>query len=572
MRRRSGITCSWNCSVAVGWARCSGPTTTLTDRVVALKVLPPSVVDDPVFKERFRREAHAAAGLSDPHVVPIHGYGEIDDQLYLDMRLIDGEDLGTVLTEADGPFAPERAVKVVEQVAAALDAAHAVGLVHRDVKPSNIFLADRDFVYLIDFGIARTTSQTGLTSVGSTLGTMAYMAPERFKSGLSDPRSDIYALTCVLYQCLTGHLPYTGDTLEQQLAGHLVTPTTQAVRSESFGAKGFRRRHRQGDGQGCRPALPVRAVNSPRPRRPSCATRPPVRSNGGLPTDVPRSPPNKRRRALVLAGAALALVLVVGLVAWQCAIRLVRPVIRPPLRRRRRRRVRHVEPSATDSLIPPRSRPPCPRRSGRRASWWSAPTRPTRHRSSEMTRETSGFDVDLMNAVARTLDLGSSTGRPPSRASFPRSRARCSTSGMSSFTDTKEREQVVDFVTYFQAGTQWAQRPGHAGQPEQRVRSEGRRASRSHPGRRRTSDEEQGLRGDGGAPISKIDYISQDDVTNALIDGEVDAMSADSPVTGYAVNRSAGALGDDGRRSSTRRPTDGRWRRARRWPSRCDRR
>src|SRR4051812_21176796 len=91
---------------------------TATDRVVALKVLPPAVVDDPVFKERFRREAHAAAGLSDPHVVPIHGYGEIDGRLYLDMRLIDGEDLATVLAEAERPLTPERAVKVVEQVAA----------------------------------------------------------------------------------------------------------------------------------------------------------------------------------------------------------------------------------------------------------------------------------------------------------------------------------------------------------------------------------------------------------------------------------------------------------------------
>src|SRR4051794_12692849 len=197
---------------------------TLTDRIVALKVLPAHVAGDPVFQERFRREAHAAAGLSDPHVVPIHGYGEIDGQLYLDMRLIGGEGLGSVLTLAEGPFTPERAVRIVEQVASALESAHSVGLVHRDVKPSNIFLAARDFVYLIDFGIARTTSQTGLTSAGSTLGTMAYMAPERFKTGKSDPRSDIYALTCVLHECLTGRRPYQGESLEQQLAGHLMTP------------------------------------------------------------------------------------------------------------------------------------------------------------------------------------------------------------------------------------------------------------------------------------------------------------------------------------------------------------
>ncbi|MCW2685550.1 MAG: protein kinase, partial [Mycobacterium sp.] len=197
---------------------------TITDRVVALKVLPPHVADDTAFQQRFRREAHAAAGLSDPHVVPIHGFGEIDGRLYLDMRLIDGQDLGTVLSEAGGPLTPERAVTIVEQVAAAFEAAHAVGLVHRDVKPSNILVAARDFVYLIDFGIARTTSQTGLTSAASTLGTMAYMAPERFKTGQSDPRSDIYALTCVLHECLTGHRPYLGDSLEQQLAGHLVAP------------------------------------------------------------------------------------------------------------------------------------------------------------------------------------------------------------------------------------------------------------------------------------------------------------------------------------------------------------
>jgi serine/threonine protein kinase len=123
------------------------------DRVVALKLLPANFADDPVFQERFRREAKAAAGLDEPHVVPIYEFGEIEGRLYVTMRLIKGRDLQTVL--AEGPLAPERAVRIIEQVAQALHAAHKIGLVHRDIKPSNILLDDNDFAYLIDFGIAR---------------------------------------------------------------------------------------------------------------------------------------------------------------------------------------------------------------------------------------------------------------------------------------------------------------------------------------------------------------------------------------------------------------------------------
>ena len=119
---------------------------------------------------------------------------------------------------------PEFCVKVAEQVGAALDAAHAAGLIHRDVKPSNILITDRDFVYLIDFGLARTAGEVGLTTAGSTLGTMAYMAPERFEGKPVDPTSDIYALTCVLYECLTGARPYPAESLEQQIAGHMTKP------------------------------------------------------------------------------------------------------------------------------------------------------------------------------------------------------------------------------------------------------------------------------------------------------------------------------------------------------------
>ena len=156
--------------------------------------------------------------------MPIHGFGEIDGRLYLDMRLIEGRNLGTILKDSQKPLAPAFAVIVVEQVAAALDAAHEAGLIHRDVKPSNILITEHDFVYLIDFGLARTADEEGVTTAGTTLGTLAYMAPERFDGGQADPRSDIYALTCVLYECLTGSRPYPADSIEQQITGHMVSP------------------------------------------------------------------------------------------------------------------------------------------------------------------------------------------------------------------------------------------------------------------------------------------------------------------------------------------------------------
>ena len=195
---------------------------TAIDRVVALKLLPANFADDRVFRERFRREAKAAAGLDEPHVVPIHDFGEIEGRLYVTMRLIEGRDLQTVL--AEGPLAPERAVRIIEQVAKALHAAHRIGLIHRDIKPSNILLAEDDFAYLIDFGIARAAGETGLTSTGATIGTWSYMSPERFQSGTADARADIYALACVLYQALTGRPPFPGDTLEQIAVAHMLAP------------------------------------------------------------------------------------------------------------------------------------------------------------------------------------------------------------------------------------------------------------------------------------------------------------------------------------------------------------
>ena len=191
------------------------------DRVVALKMLLPHISQDPDYEKRFRREARAAARLDDPHVVPIYDVGEIDGRLYVTMRLIDGTDLHTLLES--GPLDTHRAVAIIEQIASALQRAHRTGLVHRDVKPSNILIDENDFAYLIDFGIARTAEETGVTATGAAIGTWAYMAPERFNTGEIHPSSDIYALACVLYECLTGQQPFPGNTLEQVASGHIFT-------------------------------------------------------------------------------------------------------------------------------------------------------------------------------------------------------------------------------------------------------------------------------------------------------------------------------------------------------------
>ncbi|MGY1812032.1 protein kinase domain-containing protein [Blastococcus sp. SYSU D00820] len=196
---------------------------TRRDRWVALKLLPDLLHADPEYVSRFRRESHVAARLREPHVIPIHDFGEIDGRLFIDMRLVDGRDLGQVL--ADGPLSPARTVALLTQVADALEAAHADGLVHRDVKPSNVLVTPQDFVYVVDFGIARSvgSTRTSLTITGATVGTLDYMAPERFTDQPLDGRVDVYSLACVLAQCLTGTRPFRGEDLPALLYAHLYT-------------------------------------------------------------------------------------------------------------------------------------------------------------------------------------------------------------------------------------------------------------------------------------------------------------------------------------------------------------
>lgn len=195
-------------------------------RSVALKVFSPAVAGDPGLRARFLREARLAASLEHDHVVPVHGAGEADGRLYIAMRLVEGRDLASLLA-AEAPLAANRTAALLGGVARALDAAHARGMVHRDVKPGNVLVAERDgteHAYLADFGITHERQSGGLTSDGQFVGSVAYAAPEQILGGQVDARTDVYGLACVAFECLTGVPPYRRSSDVSLLLAHLNDP------------------------------------------------------------------------------------------------------------------------------------------------------------------------------------------------------------------------------------------------------------------------------------------------------------------------------------------------------------
>jgi serine/threonine-protein kinase len=189
------------------------------DRDVALKILAPGLSQDEAFRQRFIRESRAAAGVDEPHIIPVYEAGEDRGVLFIAMRFVRGGDIRSLL-DRDGPLSPGRATEIVSQVASALDAAHARGLVHRDVKPANMLLeespdSDRpDHVYLADFGLTKASlgqAAAGLTSTGQFLGTLDYVAPEQIEGRPVDGRTDLYALGCAAFEMLTGAPPFRSN-------------------------------------------------------------------------------------------------------------------------------------------------------------------------------------------------------------------------------------------------------------------------------------------------------------------------------------------------------------------------
>ena len=197
------------------------------DRPVALKLIAPALAADAEFRVRFANECRIAARLDHPHVVEVFHAGEEDGQLYVTMRFVDGTDLATVL-EREQRLPAARALHIVAEVAAALDAAHAHGLVHRDVKPANVLLGERDgteHAWLTDFGVTRHRDHDdGLTATGFVLGTADYIAPEQARGEQLDARADVYSLACLLFHALAGGPPFKRTTPLDTVAAHLRDP------------------------------------------------------------------------------------------------------------------------------------------------------------------------------------------------------------------------------------------------------------------------------------------------------------------------------------------------------------
>lgn len=190
-------------------------------RTVALKVLGPHLARSETFRRRFLSESRLAARLDHPNVVPIYEAGSDDDVLFIAMRYVEGRDLGAIL-RAEGPLELKRVVHIVRQVASALDAAHQLGLVHRDVKPANVLVTSDGHAYLTDFGLMKSSEgQSRYTETGQIVGTVDYLSPEQIRGEEIDRRVDVYALGCLIYECLAGSPPYARDSDVAVLWAHV---------------------------------------------------------------------------------------------------------------------------------------------------------------------------------------------------------------------------------------------------------------------------------------------------------------------------------------------------------------
>ena len=310
------------------------------DRAVALKVLDDELSRDPAFRRRFVGESKLAASLDHPNVVPIYAAGECDGMPYIAMRFVPGADLRSVL-RGEGRLQPERAARIIAQVASALDAAHAHGLVHRDVKPANILVTPEDHVYLTDFGLTKRVSpDTEATRTGVVLGTLNYKAPEQIRGSTIGSYTDIYSLGCMTMHLLTGEVPFPVETEEAKLWAHVSErPPRPSERVPGLGqafdpivsramAKVPEQRYSSA-GQVGEAMLEAIRPPVPAPAPPAAETPAPVAPPRPAPSAAPRAPAPRVpvKRALLVAALSdrfnvgvLAALLVVGAILEAIAL------------------------------------------------------------------------------------------------------------------------------------------------------------------------------------------------------------------------------------------------------------
>ena len=350
------------------------------------------------------------------------------------------------------------------------------------------------------------------------------MAPERFEAGEVDARSDIYALTCVLYECLTGTRPYPADSLEQQIAGHMVSavprPSDIDPRLGAFDDV-------VATGMAKKPAKRYQTAGE-LAQAAQRALKAPVRRTGRSSRHAAARPERQgSRKTLLVAGAAVLVVVAAGLGLWRWA-----PWSDDGGDARR------LPAGAVDSIAA--TVPAEIRDTGRLVIGVNVPYAPMEFKNTD--GQLVGFDVELMNAISRVLGLVPDYRDTSFDAILPAVVDSSFDIGMSSVTDTREREELVDFVTYFQAGTQWARRPGTALGPAAACGLKVGVAEGTLQATKELPDKSDQCSAAGMPAIEMVVFKSQDEVTTSLIKGEVDAMSADSPVTGFAIKLSRGEL------------------------------
>jgi Protein kinase domain len=286
-------------------------------RTVALKLVAPELALDERFRARFARESELAMSLEHPNVVPVYDAGDVDGRIYLAMRHVDGTDLRALLRR-EGTLEPARAIAIAGQVGNALDAAHARGLVHRDVKPSNVLLDKDEHVYLADLGLSRRLEEQGPHAGDDrSVGTPAYLAPEQIEGGPVDARVDVYSLGCLLYECLTGRRPFAGDSRLAVAWAHLEEDPPSASEQNPDLPEAID------------PVIREAMAKAPEDRYATCgALIAEAEAALGL-----REPPTLRRRRLLLLAAAVTVVLLTAAVVAALIVRGARdatePIVRP---------------------------------------------------------------------------------------------------------------------------------------------------------------------------------------------------------------------------------------------------